>query len=91
MELIENSFMHHKSLEVLDLSDNELPKYDNIVNLLEKNKHLRTINIKGSEMSLDSLGFIWLGLRENISVMNLYYQRANIVLTGFQTIRVLEA
>ena len=51
MELIENSFIHHKSLEVLDLSNNSLPSYVNIVNLLEKNKHLKTINIKVSELS----------------------------------------
>lgn len=31
------------------------------------------INVRGSPMSADSLGYVWLGLRENTSVMALEY------------------
>ena len=63
LELIEKSFMHHKSLEVLNLSSNNLPNYDAIVSILENNKHIQHMNVRGTPMSVDNLGYVWLGLR----------------------------
>jgi len=76
--------MHHKSLEILNLSGNNLPEFDSIVTILENNKHMLKINVRGSPMSVDSLGYIWLGLRENISVMDIEFQREKIVF-AFET------
>ena len=84
MSLIGQSFMHHKSLEILNLSGNNLPEFDSIVTILENNKHMLKINVRGSPMSVDSLGYIWLGLRENISVMDIEFQREKIVF-AFET------
>ena len=63
LSLIERSLMHHKSLEILDLSGNNLPDYDSIVSIMENNKKVQNINVRGTPMSVDNLGFIWLGLR----------------------------
>lgn len=60
---IEKSLLHHKSLEILNLSENNLPNFDSIVTILENNKHILKINVRGSPMSVDNLGYIWLGLR----------------------------
>ena len=71
MHLIEKAFVHHKTLEVLNLSQNDLKDYDSIVTILENNRHIQRINVRGSVMTVDSLGYIWLGLRENISVVEI--------------------
>ena len=70
--------MHHKSLEILDLRDNDLQNYDSILSILQNNKHIQHINLRGSVMTPDSLGFLWLGLRENISLMELEFQREKV-------------
>ena len=73
MGLIEKSFLHHKSLEVLNLGGNNIQDYANIVNIIEHNKHIKFINMRGSPMTVDNMGFIWLGLRQNISIEKLEY------------------
>ena len=69
LQLIETVFMHHKSLEVLNLKDNNLPNYDWLVAILAANRKIKSINIRGSKMSPDNLGYLWIGLRENISAV----------------------
>ena len=71
LELIDKSFLHHKSLEVLNLSANNLPNYDAVVSILENNKNIKHLNVRGTPMSVDNLGYVWLGLRQNISLIEL--------------------
>ena len=60
------------------MSGNSLPDYDSIVTILENNKHIQLLNVRGSDMSVDNLGYLWLGLRENISIVELEYQREKV-------------
>ena len=46
---------------------------------MRQNKSIKHINIGGSKFSVDNLAFIWLGLRDNISVIEFEYQRENVV------------
>ena len=73
LQLIETAFMHHKTLERLDLRDNNLPHYDWLVAILASNRKIKSINVRGSEMSVDNHGYLWLGLRENISTVEVEY------------------
>ena len=47
LDLIEKSFMRHKSLEMLNVSGNKLPNYNNIVTILLNNKHIQSMNVRG--------------------------------------------
>lgn len=89
LELIEKSFLSHKTLETLNLRDNQLPNFDGIVSILNNNKHIKKINIRGTKMTADSLGYIWLGLRENISVIEILYQRENVAF-AFDVLQCVE-
>ena len=89
LELIEKSFMNHKSIEILNLSGNNLPNYDSIVAILENNKHIQWINVRGTPMSVDNLGYIWLGLRQNISLVELEFQREKVAF-AFDTMQCVE-
>ena len=79
IEFIEKSFMHHKSLEILNVSGNDLPDFDSIIEIMRHNRSVRHINIRGSKFSVEDLTPIWLGLRDNISVCELEYQREKVV------------
>ena len=48
---IEKSFKQHLSLELLDLRNNKLPNFDSVVKILQNNKHISKINLKGTEMT----------------------------------------
>ena len=79
IDFIEKSFMHHKSLEILNVSGNDLPDFDSIIEIMRHNRSVRHINIRGSKFSVEDLTPIWLGLRDNISVCELEYQREKVV------------
>ena len=71
---IETSFVKHKSLEVFDLKDNQIPHFKNISTLLKTNKKIRILNIRGSQMTTDQLEMICFGLRDNISLIEIHHQ-----------------
>ena len=77
---IQTAFAKHKSLEILDLAGCNLPDYDSIVEILQKNKSIKEINLRGSSMTPDDLAYIWLGLRENLRVTNIDYQTEKVFL-----------
>ena len=89
MDFIEKSFAHHKTLQILNVSGNNLPDFDSIVEVMRQNRSLRLINIRGSKFSVEDLTPIWLGLRDNISVCELEYQRENVVF-AFDILQCIE-
>ena len=89
MDFIQKSFMHHKKLQILNVSGNNLPDFDSIVEVMRHNRSLRLINIRGSKFSVEDLTPIWLGLRDNISVCELEYQRENVVF-AFDILQCIE-
>ena len=74
MDLIENTVVHHKSLEILNLAKNNIENYDAIVSILRTNRCIQKINVRGSLMTADHIGYIWLGLRENINILEIEHQ-----------------
>ena len=63
LEVLETSFGTHRSILKLNLSANNLPNYDSMVQIMQSNDRIQTINVRGSTMNVDSLGYFWLGLR----------------------------
>lgn len=51
---------------------------------------MRHINIRGSKFTVEDLTPIWLGLRDNISVCSLEYQRENVVF-AFDILQCIES
>ena len=86
---IGSSFINHESLEKLDLSNNNLANFDSIIKLLHGNKKIKAINIRGSSMDVNQLQLIWLGLRQNTSLVQLEYQKENVVF-AFDTLNAVE-
>ena len=63
LDTIGSSFVSHKSLKKLDLSNNKMRNFNCVLRILNGNKTLKSINIRGSNMSIEQLGFVWLGIR----------------------------
>ena len=68
---------------------NNLPNYNAIVQILENNECIQTINMRGSEMNPDNLGYIWLGIRQNTSIIGLEYQKEKVAFS-FDILQAVE-
>ena len=71
------------------MSGNNLPNYDAFVSILENNKHIKHMNVRGTPMTVDNLGYVWLGLRQNISLIELEFQREKVAF-AFDTLQCVE-
>ena len=90
LELIQASFMQHKSLEVLDIRDNQLPHFQHIVSMLKTNKKIKRLNLRGSTMTVERLEVIWLGVRDNISLVEIEHQTELLALVSIHTLVLLD-
>ena len=74
-----STFKHHDSLEILDLSNNNLRDYFDIIHIMENNRRISVLNVRGSKMTPDNIGYMWLGLRQNTSITDFRFQRERVV------------
>ena len=90
LDLMQTSFMRHKSLEVLDIRDNQLPHFQHIVSMLKTNKKIRSLNLRGSTMTVERLEVVWLGMRDNISLVEIHHQTELLALVSINTLILID-
>ena len=56
---------------------------------MENNNRVSKLNVRGSHMNPDKLGYIWLGLLQNTSITDFEYQREKVVF-AFDTLKAVE-
>ena len=71
MQWVEKAFKRHPTLEILDLSNNDLKDYCHVAKILEKNRCIKKVNVRGNDMNGDQFATIYFALSENFSVIEI--------------------
>lgn len=80
LPLIKTNFKDHKNLKELDIQNNQIDDYHELVELITDNETLEKLNIKGNYMDEESLEAIWVGLNDNIKLKSFLFDSIDKVL-----------